>query len=175
MSEARSSPLEWRATKDIREPHQSFISTPTRFSSDLLGASLDAPPGWRLEHEGATLNAIHGSLPVDQAQLYLALISTDLSDDGPLERHLEAFRLALKQQGLTLKDSFQDSIAGQSAAGFEAGGERGSTANWLVRRGPRWALLVQCVTRDGADPRAACKAALENLSLRAPTDPKARQ
>src|SRR5262245_47258249 len=48
----------WWATKRLREPHQSFVSTKTRFSSDLLGASLDAPSGWRLEHEGATLNAI---------------------------------------------------------------------------------------------------------------------
>jgi hypothetical protein len=162
-------------TKELREPWQSFVSTPTRFSSDALGVTVDAPPGWRLEHEGATLTAIPGEQGVDEAPANFVLTSMTLEEETALERQLESFKQGLKRQGLTVHDSFQDSIAGQPASGFVADGDRASLSNWMVKRGPRWVLMLQCITRDGTDPRAACAAVRERLSLRTPSDPKARQ
>jgi hypothetical protein len=165
----------WWATKRLREPRNSFTSTPIHFSSDALGVTLDAPPGWRLEHDGATLTAIQGEQPADRAPANLTLTSSVTKEPASAERQLETFRQGLKQHGLTVRDAFEDSIGGSRVRGFVAEGDRAKISNWMVQRGPRWTLIVQCFTRDGSDPRAACGAVLERLSLREPTDPDAVQ
>ena len=162
-------------TRDLRQPRQSFVSTPERFSSDAFGVTLDAPQGWRLEHDGAVLTAVRGSGPVDQSPVSLVLTSSALDKEAPLEAVLDPFKQALKQQGVTVQDSFKESVAGHSADGFLAAGERAQFSNWMLKRGPRWVLLIQCFTRDGTDPRSACKEAIDRLSLRPPTDSKATQ
>jgi len=88
---------------------------------------------------------------------------------------LEPFKQGLKQNGLTVHGSSQELVAGHSGDGFLAVGERAQFSNWMMKRGPRWILLIQCFTRDGSDPRSACKEAIDRLSLRPPTDPKAYQ
>ena len=162
-------------SRELRQPRQSFVSTPEHFSSDAFGVTLDAPRGWRLEHDGAVLTAIRGAAPADQSPVSFVLTSSALDKEAPLEAVLEPFKQALKQQGLTVNASFQESVAGHSADGFLAAGERAQFSNWMLKRGPRWVLLIQCFTRDGSDPRSACKEAIDGLSLRPPTDPKGSQ
>jgi hypothetical protein len=162
-------------TRELRQPRQSFVSTPEHFSSDAFGVTLDAPHGWRLQHDGAVLTAIRGSAPADQSPVSFVLTSSALDKEAPLEAVLEPFKQGLKQNGLTVHASFQESVAGHSADGFLATGERAQLSNWMLKRGPRWVLLIQCFTRDGSDPRSACKAAIDRLSLRPPTDPKGSQ
>jgi hypothetical protein len=165
----------WWATKGLREPRKSFVNTPQHFSSDALGVTIDAPSGWRLERNGATLTAIQGEQPADRASVNLTLTSSVTKEPAPAERQLETFRQGLKQHGLAVRDAFEDSIGGSRVRGFVAEGDRAKISNWMVQRGPRWTLMVQCFTRDGSDPRAACGAVLERLSLREPTDPDAVQ
>jgi hypothetical protein len=161
----------WWSTKSVREPRQSFVSDPRHFSSDALGVTLDAPSGWRLERDGATLTAIQGNQPADQAPANLTLISLAEKEPALAGRQLETLRQGLKQHGFAVGETFDDSIGGQPVHGFVAEGDRAKISNWMVERGPRWGLLVQCFTRDGSDPRAACGAALQRLILREPTDP----
>jgi hypothetical protein len=162
-------------TRELREPRQSFVSTPDHFSSDAFGVTLDAPRGWRLEHDGAVLTAIRGAASADQSPVSFVLTSSALDQEAPLEATLEPFKQALKQNGLTVHGSFRESIAGHSADGFLAAGERAQFSNWMMKRGPRWVLLIQCFTRDGSDPRSACREAFDRLSLRQPMDPRAYQ
>jgi hypothetical protein len=160
-------------TTGLMQPHYSEVSTPEHFSSDALGITLDAAQGWKLSHEGATLTAIRGASRAEDAPASLVLTSTVFEQETAVEIEIESFKRGLQQQGLVAHDSFQDSIAGQPAPGFVARGDRAQLANWMLSRGPRWALLVQCFTRDGSDARSACRPAMERLSLRTPTDLKA--
>jgi hypothetical protein len=141
------------------------VATARRFSSARLPAvSLDAPDGWRLEHDKAGRKLVAAS---DGARL---LVSTAILNEIVDVQALLA-KLAETQRTLDFDvgDTFSDRIGDLTAVGFLATSPARSVCVWMVKRDAHLASSLIC-TAEGKkrSARDACRAPLANLRWRPP-------
>lgn len=153
-------------TRHITAAPPTFVDTPTHFRSAGRAFELEAPPGWRLQYDSqiGQLMAISGAGAPGDAPVALVVTSSPLSEDLSLDRQIDFYRKEMEAQGLAFEPLRAETFAGAPARSAIA--RKGVVGIWIVfaERSRRHGLSIQCVARDGADPRQACAAPLGKLT-----------
>jgi hypothetical protein len=148
------------------------IVTETRFeSSGFPALAIEAPPGWRLDHDEAKrmVRILKGTGPIETAPSMLSIDTSLLEGEAVPDRLVGALRSEFEAHGTRVDAPFSDTLGQAEARGIVVHFPAGELCSWIVRRGRRIVSSVQCFSRDGASCRVACAPPLERLRWTTPS------
>jgi hypothetical protein len=153
--------------RGLTAPRTTSVSTPERFrSSQGLALELAAPAGWRLEHQAEREQVLAfegGSAPAQATHLFVVK-SSPVREDVDLDRMIEGVTRVLEKNGMKFGAPAAETIAGKPGKSIVAGDGTSTIWTAFVARGRRHAGSIQCISRNGDDPRKACAPVLAGLT-----------